>query len=228
MSQILDEILLLKDQSYRDFQSKLIPTLDKEKMLGLRGPDAKKIAKRYANTDAGLDFMKTLPHKYYDEDLVHGYMLGYLRCESLEKQISQFLPYVNNWAVCDSMVSNLKCYFKDKEKAYIFISKLLQQDKREYHIRFGLVSLLCYYVDDEYIDRVHNMARKIKSDCYYVNMAIAWLVSVCLVKQYEKAIKLIENNELEMWVHNKSIQKATESYRISDEQKNYLRSLKRK
>lgn len=216
------------DDDCREFMIKLLPTIDKERILGLRGPKAKEIAKRYANTDTGEAFMRKAPHKYYDENLVHGYMLGFLRCDDVEKWILRFMICIDNWAVCDTMVSNLKWFFKDRKRGYELVSKLMHQTFTQYPLRAGIVSLLCYYVDDEYIDRVLEYAKSIKSQFYYVNMAVAWLVSVCLAKQYEKTIKLIEANQLDEWIHNKAIQKAIESYRITEEQKNYLRSLKRK
>ena len=213
------------DDDCREFMIKLLPNIEKERILGLRGPKAKEIAKKYANTDVGEAFMRK-PHKYYDESLVHGYMLGFLRCDDVEKWILRFVIWIDNWAVCDTMVSNLKWFFKDREKSYELVRKLMNQTHSQYPLRVGIVSLLCYYVDDEYIDSTLEYAKSIRSQFYYVNMAVAWLVSVCLAKQYEKTIKLIEDNLLDEWVHNKAIQKAIESYRLNEKQKEYLRSLK--
>ena len=196
-------------------------------ILGLRGPIAKGIAKKYANTDTGDDFLNSLPHTYYDENLVHGYMLGYLKSDTdtLKKRIVDLLPYVDNWAVCDSMVCGLKKFFKDIDKVADFIFSCLKSDK-VYTARFGVVSLLSYYINDKYIDRVIESTLKIKTEEYYIKMAIAWLYSVCLVKQYEKTLPIIEGKLLDKWTHNKAIQKAQESFRITKEQKSYLKSLK--
>ncbi len=225
MSKILEEIILNKDVAYKDFQSKLIPGVDN--ILGLRGPIAKSIAKKYANTNTGNMFLNTLPHTYYDESLVHGYMLGFLKADTttLKSRIIDFLPHVDNWAVCDSMVCGLKNFFKNADAVSDFIFGCLNSDN-VYTVRFGVVSLISYYINDRYIDRIFNETLKIKSDEYYIKMAIAWLYSVSLVKQYEKTIKIIENKHLDKWTHNKAIQKSIESFRITKEQKDYLRTLK--
>lgn len=222
MSIILDEIFANQDIAYRDFHSRLVPNV--KNLIGLRGPVAKKIAKKYANTSTGKEFISTLPHTYYEENLIHGYMLGFLKSD-IERSLTSFLPYVDNWAVCDSMTSNLKRFFKDREGALSIVKSSLAS-KHTYTIRFGIVALICYYVEPNYIDFVLREALKIKSNEYYINMANAWLISVCLVKQYDKTIKIIEQKALDKWTHNKAIQKAIESYRIDKEAKNYLRSLK--
>ncbi len=222
MSIILDEIFANQDTKYRDFHSRLVPNV--KNLIGLRAPVAKKIAKKYANTDTGMTFLRDLPHTYYEESLIHGYMLGFLK-HGARDYLVQFLPHIDNWAVCDSMVSNLKLFFKDKENALDLVKGSLES-KHTYTARFGLVALLSYYVTPQYIDFVLDVASKIKSDEYYINMANAWLVSVCLVKEYEKSIKILEQCVLDKWTHNKAIQKALESYRIDNKTKEYLRSLK--
>ena len=223
MDKILEEIILNTDTEYKLFQAKLIPGIDN--ILGIRGPIAKSIAKKYANTDTGEEFLNSLPHTYYDENLVHGYMLGFLKCDNqeLKNRINDFLPHVDNWAVCDSMVCGLKGYFKNKELVSSYIFDCLNSNN-VYTIRFGIVSLLFYYVNDIYVDRIIEATLKIKSEEYYVKMAIAWLYSVCLVKEYEKTVKVIENKILDKWTHNKAIQKSIESFRITKEQKEYLRT----
>ncbi len=225
MSIILNEVILNKDDGYRAFHSKLVPNVNN--ILGLRGPRAREIAKKYANTDTGNDFLDSLPHTYYDENLVHGYMLGFLKTDTdtLKKRIIDFLPYVDNWAVCDSMVCGLKNFFKNADTVSEFIFSCLKSDKA-YTVRFGVVSLLSYYINEGYIDRVIKSTLAIKSEEYYIKMGIAWLYSVCLVKQYTKTIPVIENKLLDKWIHNKAIQKSIESFRITKEQKEYLRALK--
>lgn len=225
MNKILEEIILNKDDGFKNFHAKLVPNVNN--ILGLRGPKAKEIAKKYANTDIGNDFLSSLPHTYYDENLVHGYMLGFLKTdmETLHEHIENFLPYIDNWAVCDSMVCGLKKYFKNIDCVSDFIFGCLKSDKI-YTVRFGVVSLLSYYVNDRYIDRIFIETLKIRTDEYYIKMAVAWLYSVCLVKEYKKTLPIIENKLLDKWTHNKSIQKAIESFRITKEQKDYLRTLK--
>lgn len=224
MSEILDEIFANQDTAYRDFHSKLVPGV--EKLIGLRAPIAKKIAKKYANTATGKAFLNDLPHTYYEENLVHGYMLGYLK-DGTRERLEAFLPYVDNWGVCDSMTTNLKNLFVDASDMLGFVKSCLKSEKT-YTVRFGLVSLICYYIDREHIDFVLSEARKIKSEEYYIKMANAWLISMCLARQYERTLPTLQNEELDAWTHNKAIQKAIESYQVSPEQKNYLRSLKRK
>jgi len=224
---ILKELMAHIDDGYRQFHSGLVPGT--HNILGVRAPIVKDLAKKYANTDIGKDFLSALPHTYYDENMLHGYMLGFLKedTDSLMQRVDSFLPYIDNWAVCDSTVSNLKNFFKNPQYVYGFIKKLTG-DKREYHIRFGLVALLNYYIDGKYIDEVLDITSRIKDDRYYVMMAQAWLVSVALVKEYDKAVGLLRNGSLSPWVHNKSIQKARESFRIDADKKQYLASLKRK
>ena len=227
MNIILNEIMECRDSSYKEFHQKLIPTIDENTILGVRSPKAQAIAKRYADTDEGESFLSSLPHKYYDENIVHAFMLGNLRLsrDALWERILEFLPYVDNWAVCDGLVSHLKYFFKDKESVFPLVLSCLEGET--YTVRFGLVCLLNYYISDEYMDKLLTACARIKSEEYYINMALAWLVSFMLIKQYERTIPLLAGGALDKWVHNKSIQKALESYRLTDEQKSYLKTLRR-
>ncbi|MGM9645840.1 MAG: DNA alkylation repair protein [Eubacteriales bacterium] len=223
---ILDEIIKNADPVYRDFNSKIVPNA--KNMLGLRCPAAKKIAKKYANTDTGTAFLSSLPHEYHDENMVHGYMLGFLNKDmcTLEKAIDEFLPHIDNWAVCDTTCLSLKRnYFKNPDLVYEKVKEWAKSDKI-YTVRFALVSLLSCYIEKNTVKEALDIALTIKSDEYYIKMAQAWLISVALVKCYEDTLPYITEQKFDKWVHNKGIQKALESYRISDEQKAYLRSLK--
>ena len=222
---ILEEILEGCDPSYSEFSKKLIP--DTDNILGLRAPNAKQIAKKHANSDTGYVFLQSLPHKYHDENMVHAYMLGHLRCdyEALKNHLIEFLPHINNWAVCDSLCASVKGFFKDRDRSLDFILSLVKGDK-PYYIRVGLVCLLDYYVESKYMPTLIKVCKRVKSDHYYVKMALSWLISVMLVKEYDSTLPLFDGS-LDIWVHNKSIQKACESYRISNEQKKYLKALKR-
>jgi 3-methyladenine DNA glycosylase AlkD len=155
-------------------------------------------------------------------------MLGYLRCDylTLKGYVESFLPYLDNWAVCDSFCASIKNLFKEPDKSYDFLIGLLKSDKA-YTVRFLLVCLLDYYINESYIDKLTYIVKEVKSNEYYINMALAWLISIMLVKEYDKTLPLLKDGALDLWVHNKSIQKARESYRLSLKQKEELRSLKR-
>ncbi len=222
---ILNELFENADSDYKSFQSSLVPGI--KNILGVRAPIVKRIAKKYANTDTGEAFLKDLPHKYFDENMVHAYMFGYLKCdfEVLKDRLIDFLPHMDNWNVVDSCAQNLKKIFKNRDRVYDFV-KNMSASSKTYISRFGLVCMLDYYIDAIYIDDVLDTVKNIKNDEYYVKMAQAWLVSVAIVKQYEKAVALIENKELDKWVHNKSISKSIESFRVPNERKEYLKGLR--
>ena len=225
---IFNEIKNSADSSYKDFSAKLIPTIDKETILGVRAPMAKEIAKKYAGTKAGNEFLKNLPHKYHDENMVHAYMLGFIKesKEEMHARILDFLPYVDNWAVCDSLCASLKFIKNDTSSNLNFILSSIKSEN-VFTVRFSLVCLIDYYVSSEYIDLLIDVTKSIKSEEYYINMALAWLISVMLVKEYDKTLPLLKSGELSLWVHNKAIQKACESYRISSTQKTFLKRMKR-
>lgn len=223
MNEITREIISEADEAYRQFHSSLVPNVSN--ILGVRAPNCKSIAKRYAKAEIGEAFMDTLPHKYYDEYMVHGYMLGFLEVDKVLPRLKALLPYMDNWAVVDSCVSNLKGFFKDREVAHDFVLSLLSSNE-EFILRFGIVSLLVYYLDDFYASDSISRVKKIKSDKFYVKMAQAWFFATALTRQYDLARGVIENRELDAWVHNKSIQKARESLRVPREIKEYLNTLK--
>ncbi|MBE6674448.1 MAG: DNA alkylation repair protein [Ruminococcaceae bacterium] len=225
MNIILEEIIKNADPVYKEFHKKLIPTIPENTVLGARSPVCQAIAKRYAGTKEGNGFLHSLPHTYYDENMVHAFMLGRLKCDinEIQRYVIDFLPYVDNWAVCDGLCAHLKNFFKKPEDVYGFVIECTESD-RAYTVRFGIVCLLNYYIDELHIDEILEICCRIVSEEYYINMALAWLISFCLIKQYDKTIKVIEGCVLPKWVHNKSIQKAIESYRIDKDKKEYLRS----
>ena len=220
LNNITKAIIENVDEKYKNFHSKLLK--GQSNILGLRVPDAKAIAKTFANTDDGEKFLTALPHDYYDENLVHGLMLGYKKGNIFD-YVESFIPFLDNWAVVDTMVAGLKSFFKEEDRFVYLLNYAMSSE--EFTARFALVAMLDYYVDS-HIDDIVELLPKIKSEAFYVKMAQAWLVSVMLVKRYEKSIVLLEEKRLSDWVHNKSIQKARESFRISDEKKEYLKSLK--
>lgn len=224
MEIITKKLFLLQDLKYRDFTAKSIPNIDKDKIIGVRLPEIRKLAKEIKNDEYINSFLLELPHKYQEENLLHGIILStYKDIDLLLNELDKFLKYADNWAVTD--IISPKIFKKYPDKAYKYIKKWIKSNG-EYKIRFGVVSLLQFYLDDNFKKEHLDLIRSIKKDTYYINMAIAWYYSFALIKQYDKVINIFENKELNKWIHNKSIQKAIESYRISDDRKEYLKSLK--
>ena len=223
---ILEELFKLQDKKYRDFQIKLIPNYRIDNMIGVRTPDLKTLAKKILKENNYKLFLKTLPHKYFDENQLHAFIISEIKnYDDCINYINIFLPYVDNWATCDQM--SPKIFKKNKDKLINEIQKWIKSDNT-YTIRFGIGMLMQYYLDDNFNIEYLEMVSKIKSKEYYVNMMIAWFFATALAKQYDDTIKYIENNKLDKWVHNKTIQKAIESNRITIERKEYLRTLKNK
>lgn len=221
----IESILFEKqDLKYRDFQAKLMPTVDKETIIGVRTPELRKIAKEFQKNELCEEFVQTLPHKYYDENNLHGFIIDKTKdYDLLIKQLDRFLPYVDNWATCDLM--SPKIFKKHTQELYEKIKEWIASGET-YTIRFAIEMLMSFYLDDMFKTEYAELVSTVKSEEYYVNMMIAWYFATALAKQYESVIPFIENYVLDKWVHNKTIQKAVESYRITDEQKKYLRSLK--
>lgn len=217
---VREELLNYQDTEYREFHSKLVPNIDKSKIIGVRVPQLRKIAKQAAKE--GTDFVP----EYYEEIMVYGMKIGYERCACDEylKKLTDFIPYIDNWAVCDCCCSTYKFADRYPEEVWNFILPYLSGST--YDMRFAVVMMMDYYLTDEYIDRVIEKLSSVGSDEYYVNMAVAWALSVAYVKYKKKTLPLIENKMLPVWVHNKTIQKICESYRVDKEDKQYLKTLK--
>lgn len=220
---IRNKLFQQQDKKYKDFQAKLVPDVDPDKIIGVRIPVLRKIAKEAVNENSNIDRCF-----YFEELMVKGLMIGYSKAALEDKlyELEKFIPLIDNWAVCDSVCSNLKFTKNNKEKVYDFLLPYI--DKGGYQTRFAVVMLMDYFLCDDYIDRVLNTIKSVKSDFYYVNMAIAWALSVAYVKYPEKVKVILENRELPLWVHNKTIQKCCESFRVSLEDKDCLKKLKRK
>ena len=225
MEIITKKLFMLQDNVYRIFTSKLIPNVDKDKIIGVRTPDIRSLAKEIKDMDYIDEFLSELPHKYQEENLLHGILLGikYSDIDILLNELDKFLVYADNWAVTD--IISPKLFKKYPDKVYNKIKEWLSSNN-EYMIRFGVVSLLQFYLDDNFRCEELKLVKNIKYDSYYVNMAIAWFYSFALIKQWDSTIKCFEDKKLNKWIHNKSIQKAIESYRISEDKKEYLISLK--
>ena len=224
MNKITSELIASADEKYREFVISITPNATS--VLGVRAPVAKRIAKKYAKTVEGEEFMSSLPHTYHDEYITHAYMLGFMSEDEILEKLKSFLPHMSTWAIVDSTVASIKQFFKSRKAALDFSLGLLDSD-REFIVRFGIVSLLDYFLDGEYASCAINAVKGVKSDKFYVKMAQAWFFATALTKQYGLAIKVIESSCLDVWVHNKSIQKARESYCVSDETKQYLKTLRR-
>ncbi len=222
---ILEELLALKDEEYGDFQAKLTPGIPRETFIGVRVPELRKLAKRIKGAPETADFLQSLPHKYYDENMLHGLLISEMKdYDACIKAVDEFLPYVDNWAVCDTMSPKI---FKKNKTALLDKIKGWSVSKDTYTCRFGLEMLMSFFLDDEFKEEYLEIPASVHSDEYYVQMMIAWFFATALAKQWDAAVKYIEEGRLDTWVHNKTIQKARESYRITAEQKEYLKTLKK-
>ncbi len=224
---IENKLFELQDKEYALFQSKLTPTVNPELFIGVRVPKCRELAKElYKNNFLEVKhFINMLPHKYYDENMLHGLLISEMKdFNQCLAELEKFLPYVDNWAVCDIM--SPKCFKKHKTELLDAVLGWVKSSE-EYTIRFGLEMLMTHYLDDDFNPEYLKIPAEVQSDKYYVNMMIAWFFATALTKQWDSTIGYIEKNVLSTWVHNKTIQKARESFRISDEQKQYLSELKR-
>lgn len=224
MTEIQKLLFAKQDIKYRDFQAPLFPNIDKEKIIGVRTPELKKLAKELSGSELAKQFVETLPHVYFDENQLHAFLISLIKdYESCLKEVERFLPYVDNWGTCDQL--SPKVFAKHKDELIVSIKKWLKS-KHTYTVRFAIGMLLALYLDDSFKEGYIELVSNIKSEEYYINMMIAWYFATALAKQWDSAIKYIEEKKLSPWVHNKTIQKAVESYRISEKQKVYLKSLK--
>ena len=224
MKQIIDLFEENKDMQYAQFQSKLIPTVKTENIIGVRTPILRKLAKDIKRNEICVAFMQELPHKYFEENQLHGFIiseiLDYKKCIS---EIERFLPYIDNWATCDQ--TSPKVFRKHKQELLSHI-KVWLTSEHTYTVRFAVGMLMQHFLDEDFNAEYLELVAGIKSDEYYINMEIAWYMATALAKQWVATIPYIEKNKLGSWVHNKTIQKAKESNRITKEQKVYLNKLK--
>ena len=225
MSTIRERLFELQDMGYRDFHSKLMPTVEKELVIGVRTPALRKMAKEIAGSCEAESFLRELPHKYYDENNLHGFLVEKIKDYDIcIEAVNNFLPYIDNWATCDLMKPKV---FKKNLPGLLEQIRIWLQSEHTYTVRFGINMLMSYYLEDAFSMEYPGMVAAVKSKEYYVNMMIAWYFATALAKQYEAVLPFIEECRLDTWTHNKTIQKAVESYRITPEQKTYLKSLKK-
>ena len=225
-AEITSHLFSLQDVAYRDFQTKLIPNIALDSVIGVRTPILRYFAKElYKEDGEGVsDFLSALPHKYFDENQLHAFLISEQKdFEACLALLENFLPFIDNWATCDQL--SPKVFKKNHEKLLPYIEKWLESGET-YTIRFAVGMLMQHFLDEDFNPDYLEKVASIRSQEYYVNMMLAWYFATALAKQYQAALPFIEQKKLDVWAHNKAIQKSIESYRISPEQKEYLRSLK--
>lgn len=217
------ELFALSEPGYRDFQCSLLPTVSRDRVIGVRIPTLRKIAARMNREGENKTFLDALPHRFFEEDLLHAILLCGIQDPIPE--LERFLPYVDNWSVCDTLIP--KAFRRDDPELLNHVQKWLQS-KHPYTVRFAMGVLMRFFLDDRYSARQLELVARSITDDYYVKMMAAWYYATALAKQYDHTVTLLEQNRLPVWVHNKTIQKAVESFRITEEHKNYLRTLRKK
>lgn len=221
---IQKELFALQDKEYHDFHCRLIPTVNPDLVIGVRTPALRKFAKEVAKMPEAEEFLQKLPHTYYEENNLHGFLLEPIKdYEKCVNAVDVFLPYVDNWATCDMMTP--KAFKKHPEELLVQIRRWLSAEDT-YTVRFAIRMLMNFYLDEQFTPEYPRMVADVESEEYYINMMIAWYFATALAKQYDAVIPYLEKRQLPLWIHNKTIQKAIESYRITNEQKTYLRTLK--
>lgn len=221
---VTGKLLALQDPEYKKFHSALMPTVNPDVIIGVRVPLLRKFAKDFAKTDDAAEFLNVLPHKYYEENNLHAFLIEQEKDFNCALSLTiNFLPYIDNWATCDMFRPPV--FKKNPEKLISYIYKWLGSDKT-YTVRYAVGLLLSFYLDQNFRPEFLEKVSKIRSDEYYINMMTAWYFQTALVKQYDYALPYITGRRLSVWVHNKTIQKSVESLKISMETKNYLKTLR--
>ena len=221
---LTDELFKLQDKEYAEFSHKITPNIEGDRFIGVRLPQIRKISKEYSNTKESREFLDSLPHKYLEENMLHGLLIANIKdYDSFIVEIDKFLPYVDNWAVCDTMSPTV---FKKHKQELLIKIKEWTKSKHLYTARFGIGMLMKHFLDEDF-KKDYLKIPLIKTKEYYLQMMIAWFYATALAKQWDSTIPYIENNKLDTWIHNKTIQKSIESFRVSEEHKEYLRSLRR-
>lgn len=221
--EIRADLISVADEKYREFNGSLIPTVDREKIIGVRVPALKNLAKKYRNHPKIGEFLSDLPHFYHEENCLHGYIIAEIKdYEQVEAAVEKFLPYVDNWATCDTL--SPKAFAKNLAKTRENALRRIKSE-RTYTVRFGINTVMRFFLGDNFDGELVESVAGVKSDEYYVNMMIAWFFATALAKNYDEVLPYLTDRKLGVWVHNKTIRKAIESRRVSDEHKEFLRSL---
>ena len=219
-----ERLFALRDEAYRAFQCKLIPTVDPARVIGVRAPQLHRLAKELRGTDEAAAFLRALPHESIDADILHGLLISAIRdADACIEALDAFLPYVDNWATCDLL--SPKCFAKHPPRLLGDIRRWMASD-RTYTVRFGIGMLLQFYLGDAFDEAHLRWVADVRSDEYYVKMMVAWYFATALDRQFDAALPYIQRQELEPWTHNKAIQKAIESQRVPLERKEALRALR--
>ncbi len=220
---IREKLFEMQDLQYRDFQAKLVPTVDKETIIGVRTPAVRKFAREIGRDPEISRFLADLPHQYYDENNLHSFIIERIKdYEECLGEVERFLPYIDNWATCDTQ--SPKVFAKHTEELLGPIRRWIASD-RPYTVRYGIGILMKFYLDENFKVQYLEMVSSVRSEEYYVKMMAAWYFATALAKQYDDAVRYLQDKKLDAWTHNKTIQKARESYRITAEQKAYLKTL---
>lgn len=221
---VYERLLSYQDEDYKEFQSKLVPNIDKETIIGVRTPQIRGIVKEIFGTEEVTIFLQTLPHQYYEENLVHFFLISKIKdFNECVREVERFLPYINCWPVCDQATPLV---FKKNHDTLLPLIKKWIKSKHVYTARFGIRMLMNEFLNDDFKDEYLELVSSKSGDDYYLKMMIAWFFATALAKQYDATLKYIENRCLDPWIHKKTIQKAIESYRVSDEHKEYLKTFR--
>ena len=223
-SGIVGKLFQMRDEKYAAMQVKIVPTVEKDSIIGVRTPELRAFAKALFGDAETESFLKDLPHRYFDEDQLHAFVIS--QEKDFDKCIAEteaFLPFIDNWATCDQL--SPKAFKREAQKLLPYIRKWIRSE-HVYTVRFAIGMLMQHFLDGNFSPDYPEMVAEARSEEYYVNMMRAWYFATALAKQYDSVIPYLEGNKLDPWTHNKTIQKSIESYRITDEQKEHLRTLK--
>ncbi|MBQ6321959.1 MAG: DNA alkylation repair protein [Lachnospiraceae bacterium] len=222
--EIVAELFRLQDKKYAAMQIKIIPTVDPESIIGVRTPQMRDLARKLVKDEETDSFLKTLPHQYFDENQLHAFVISMEKnFEPCMQAVEAFLPFIDNWATCDQL--SPKAFGKEPEKLLPYIRTWICSDQ-VYIVRFAIGMLMKYFLDERFCTGYADMVVSVRSKEYYINMMRAWYFATALAKQYTSILPYLEDKKLDDWTHNKAIQKSVESYRITPEQKVYLKTLK--
>lgn len=227
-NEIKQELIQMSDSKYKSFHSNLCPGINN--ILGIRVPVLREYAKKLIKKYSFEELINNIDDEYYEEIMLQGMLIGLNSKENfnvIKKYIEDYIPKIDNWAICDTFCAGLKIVNQNKENMWGFIKQYLDSDK-EFYLRFAIVIILDYYIEEKYLEEIFRIFNNIQSEYYYVKMTIAWAISICLIKYYDKTINYLKNNsKIDKWTYNKSLQKAIESYRITKDQKELLKNMKK-